>query len=397
MSEIRFKISGDSPTFIARLYDATATTLLQTKLVSESGTTISFGKLAPSTQYFVNASDKYGYVVGEYIITPAHYTPIALPTRTLRMSNSYSSANPYVCTAHGTVISTLPLVSGDFVDVNFSAIMTNTSTDPEGGVWNSISICCKPNGSSTYSTICQLNNTDDYNEDLPPITIGYGDTLAFDISTITNSSYSIGSSQLIINTLTNSIGFVPSIGSPNNACVMVSEPIAPPTTTTTTTIAPQAQLVEFGGTTLSNTEFKKEFSSPLIFTPPLGDGCTVTVLFRSWACSTADEMLPKTILSHANSPTESVDSIIVGGTTTTNDGNMIESSISVNSTNVNTSIFNILAQSHPTNAELSHSTFAKSEIIGATSTSSGVITVNPSKNIIAAYVCLDYQSGVYGG
>ena len=403
MSEIRFKISGDSPTFIARLYDATQTSLLQTKLVDTSGTTISFGQLAPLTEYFLNASDKHGYVVGEFITTPAHFTPISLPTRTVKMNSFYSSANPYVCTSHGTITATAPLVAGDFVDVNLCAVMSNLSLDPEGGVWNTISICCKPNG-GVYTSICELASTSSFNAVLDPITIGFGDSLAYTLTTLTNSSLSDGYSGLEINTLSNSIGFAPSIGNPSLTATCVCHPVTTtqPPTTTLPPPPPSGQMISFAPTTITNTPTKKEYASKIVVTPALGDGCNLTINFRNWAYSTSSEALAKPIFSHAYVSTNGTISndacshLLIGEVCPTGNGQFVDSSITINSTNINSKIFNLLAESHPANDINSHNTWSKSEIIGVTSTGLGTISVNETSNIIGAYVNLSTPSGLSG-
>jgi hypothetical protein len=139
MADIRFKISGNTNPFIAKLWNSGCTALLQQKSIDYSGTCVIFGGLDANTYYNVSINDKIDTIYSKQFLTPAPITPSILPTKYVCLIGTLYNSSDYVqqiSSPKELFISPI-LSTGECVDVKLRINTTNYSNTQ-----NSITLYC---------------------------------------------------------------------------------------------------------------------------------------------------------------------------------------------------------------------------------------------------------------
>ena len=143
MADIRFKISGNTPTFLAGLYsNASFTCLLQQQEVNYSGITVIFGELLPSTCYYVSVYDSIGNrATGSTITSSCSVGTTTLATKCVYLGGTVCSDPLYPYTSYvnsvgsrcnNQIMISPALSQGESVNVILTVLTQNNT----GGVCN---------------------------------------------------------------------------------------------------------------------------------------------------------------------------------------------------------------------------------------------------------------------
>jgi len=292
MADIRFKISGDTPTFVARLYDSTKTVLQQEKYVNYSGTCVIFNALLPSTYYFIKVCDSIGNLATGCTLSSnwsggtQNYANKSISmggaVTTPNQSNSFVGDSGSL----NHLIVSPSLSFGQSVNVNFCAQLC--ANQPSFS--NAISIFCKSPSMSNYGLIWTNEITEEpfigYNICVP---FNYGDSVCYEMaSSISSPAAGIfGYADLSISALTNPVGFSPIIGSPSHLCTCATSTCSPP--------PPSQKIVSFLPTVDSPNWYQNGVCSRIVVTPELSVGESFRVSFINSASADVEEIIPKPV------------------------------------------------------------------------------------------------------
>jgi hypothetical protein len=137
MADIRFKISGNTPTFLAKLYNSTHNVVIQQKEVNYSGTTVIFGGLPPSTCYYIYVYDSAGNLAtGSTLTSNCSIGTTTLATKSIYMGGNVCKDSLYPYTSYvncvgsngNNKINVSPALSqGESVNLIFTLNMENTT------------------------------------------------------------------------------------------------------------------------------------------------------------------------------------------------------------------------------------------------------------------------------
>lgn len=237
MGDFTFKISGTSEPFIARLWNSTCTCVSACKYTEYSGQTVQFGNLLGSTCYNVSVTDSIGSVVWTGFTTPTALVAPELPDVYMDMNGLLWSPVSYICVVSDCTGGNCPpvfcvhpaLQENQSVSFDVDLITCNTI-----GTTNSISLHCKPQGASTYTSFASYNNAGCCTRTL---CLNYGDSICYTLSTACNSgaATACGYSCLCLTSITGTCVNA-TIAGRDNWCTSVN--YVTTTTTTTTTLAP---------------------------------------------------------------------------------------------------------------------------------------------------------------
>lgn len=300
MADVRFKISGDTPSFVAKLYDNSArSVVLQQKFVDYSGTCVTFGNL-PSTSmyYYVKVCDAIGNIATGITCTSGTVIgTTTLATKSISMGGTaiYDPDYPSYCyLGHengntNKINVNPPLISGESVDLTFTVCMENQSEAPvPTTMYNEVSIYCKPAGINTYSRFYHCC-TSAYNTTNTVIkNLKYNDSICYEIMSADNTGSPGtevgGYSWLCLSDANNSVGFIPTRVAPTCKRTQIDTSIS----TTTTVPPPQPISVYFGDITNlmpSSPWYVCKLSAKLKTTPTLTAGQSFRLCYVDTAIS----------------------------------------------------------------------------------------------------------------
>jgi hypothetical protein len=232
MSDIRFKISGDSPTFFADVRRVGSSVSEDANaFVSVSGSCVILTGLVSNVQYQLNVYDCIGNTITHNFTTPINVGTTTLSTKNILMPSVLYSPVPGVCVLQSPKLITItpPLSNGE--SITFKLDLINTFTENANGSIN-VSKRCGVGG--TYQSIGTRSTQG--TSTLNPVTIQYGDDISLDMA-IQRVNQSISASG---NVKVNLFDVTSSTVNPIIADGIVEVPLnyVVPTTTTTTTLTP---------------------------------------------------------------------------------------------------------------------------------------------------------------
>ncbi len=245
MPDVRFKISGNTPTFLAKLYNnAARTTILQQKNVNISGTSVIFGDLPNNTCYYITVQDSIGNMAtGTTLTSNTSIGTTTLASRNIYMDGTFFSPNSNTCQLNTSLGNNriMPSLSvGESVNLVFSVDLKNLTVGGTGNeITNTVSIFCKPNGVTNYHEVCTLHYHNNYAQTLPQIPYHYGDILCYNVSTIASTIPANGYASLSLSSFNTPVGINATIVSPSTQCSCLNLQV----TTTTTAPPPPAPIV----------------------------------------------------------------------------------------------------------------------------------------------------------
>jgi hypothetical protein len=183
MADIKFKICGNDPPFLAQVWRNLngCLTLVCQKGVDYSGTCVTIGSLLPSTSYCIKITDRIGNTTntGCTISTPAQCISDVPTTKTLSLIGTGYMPSVKSCSFKNTSLSMTPaLLPGESYDVRLCLVTCNIV-----GTNNNISFVSTTCGSSTtFGTYINNNNSTN------PVTcitrtVNYGDNISWNLTT----------------------------------------------------------------------------------------------------------------------------------------------------------------------------------------------------------------------
>jgi hypothetical protein len=305
MADIQYKVCGDSPSFVARLYkNSDRSNIVCEKFFDYSGTsssygvndyTINFSNLLELTNYYVTICDSIGNLATGNTTTLQNLTPSgsgggSLPIKTITMGGVVNStpttSSVSSCGNLNHIIASPALSQSDVLNITFKSTIINSSSNCFL-INNSVSLFRRPNGGSVYSPLISIVNTNiPYDECIVTANFNYGDSICYTMNTVgfestTNAS---GSAKLEITLLSDEEGFIPQLGNPislTTAVNIIPTPPPPPTETT----------IYFEPISVSSTAYNCDIYSKLCTSPPLTNTDSFKLYYTdSAALSTATEL-----------------------------------------------------------------------------------------------------------
>lgn len=250
MADIRFKINGDSPPFIANVCIDGTTNIIASEVIEYScistntphnHTCAIIGGLSQSTTYCVNVIDSVGRITGFTATTPV--APVEpLVSLNVNLGGTIDTVSECVKTLSGSkeIQITPQLFGNKCINVELCTIANHSGDD-----YADIILYKRCGTSGTYN---QLPIDTQNMQQMVCIDIGEGDGVCYDMSSVLNiptvgESFSCSLSNLSL------INITPICGFGSNCCVtsgpqtnICLEQTCCTTTTTTSTTAPQIEV-----------------------------------------------------------------------------------------------------------------------------------------------------------
>lgn len=373
MAEIKFKISGNSPTFVASIYDASL--LVQRKYVTYPDTCVTFSNLCYGKQYALQVSDTIsnhdelcfttGTITG---VTPTFNKTISFAPKTL-------SGNTTQCYGYGSVSVVNPLSIGESVILNMEASISNISNAS-----SVIAVKCKPNNGvlTTIRTITNPGNTV-----ISPIPMLYGDAISYDINTsATNNATNdiCGDAFLQLVSLSGATGFNAILAPNSNIYTCLNVPaIIPPPPPPNDNIVVNLEILSVAELNGSRCTISR-----LSTTPPLVQGQSVRVNFHNYTIAE----IYNDALSHAMHSQScrlvgtacyaTASSTIYSNTTNTTDENSTIGYVTIDCSNINSTCFSNKALIHVADQECPRTLIAHTVIDDLTYQTNGTYVIGQS-------------------
>lgn len=428
MSDLRFKISGDSAPFIAQLYSATDV-LQQQKAIEYSGSctifgttcnaynsqihneisSCSFGMLYPNTCYKIKVTDSIGYSVCSGFTTPVQVGTTTLASKSICLSGYTQSTHGGLnCFGTGNVVFSPALSLGENVTIKLAY-----SNCCYSRVTNNVSISCKPNGCSNYiPKIDYFTNGASSCE----ICMNYGDALCYGLSTILQEGGSdfakiSGCSTIKISGFTAVSGFNPII----NSNIMTTSLSCIGEVFTTTTVIPSIS-VYIGSVCVldcSSTSGQITVCGKLCTSPALELGQSFNLFLATNATSIygdntagppqeqiVDSGVPYSICATSyatdgNNTCACVCSHIATGAVGYCTPNGCATFYNINSSNISNYTFCVVASSDGVNDDCNFTNCARLDLCSLPSTTGGAFVLSPNQTLYA-YSPANSQCGCGG-
>lgn len=251
MGDFKFKISGTSEPFLAKLWNATCASISQYKHVEYSGETVQFGNLIGSTCYNLSVTDSVGSVIWTGFTTPTALVAPELPDVYMDMNGLIWSPVTHICVVSDCTGGGCPPIFCVHppLEVNQSVSFTvDLITCNTIGTANIISLFCKPQGATSFTSFASYNNQGCVTRNL---CLNYGDSICYGLSTacVQNATTMCGYSCLALVSVTGTCVNA-TIAGRDNWCTSVT--VVPTTTTTTTTLTPVTVCLAYLTTTTTN-------------------------------------------------------------------------------------------------------------------------------------------------
>ena len=401
MSDLRFKIIGDSSPFKTDVCVLGSNTVVASKVFEYSGITTNdnhtcaiIGGLSENTQYTVGITDSIGNVFS-FVSDATPPNPIVIPIElNVDLRGSYSSpTNDAVFLSGDKNLTFTPALFGtQRVTVTLSGGSSYSTSDD----YSEVVIYCKPNGGSTYTKIDRIiNNTNQISFDVIE-----GDSVCYTMqSSISYSNavqeYSFANSALCLISVEPITGF-------GSSCILTCGPqtllninkSCNITTTTTTTTAPPIS-VFFNNVTTDISLSSHSKTATLSTVPLLAAGQSVRVCFYSKDYYSFESFLPRPMHIDARATWGAVLRSSVSLTSVTSGGPVSDTAdgsfyFDVNRDNINDLLFKVNILDHVTNSDSTHLAYSCMCVCGITNMVGGIYSSDKNADIIVTR--LDIQS-----
>lgn len=304
MANIKFKISGDTPSFNTKIFKINTSTVLKTKVVDYSEIDVVHGGLEQDTDYHIRVYDKAGNMVTGNTRTVAWSgTPSSIIDKTVilggRVGNLSETTSAIINDGTNRINVSPALSLGETVNINFRVEMKNNY--PNEFITNYAAIKCKAHGESNFVTVCTLTSKVSPVPSTFTMNLKYNDVICYDMATTgaANSAPEWGTSALSI-TASEPVGFNRILGAHElvtqiniEALTTTTEPPPPPPSSVSVYLKPVP--VPLG-------EWHKSKYSKICTEPPLipGQSFRLCILNTAEAHANSEE-IPVTVTGSAYS------------------------------------------------------------------------------------------------
>lgn len=398
MSDLRFKIEGDSGPFRTDICVLGSSTVVASKVFEYSGiTTVDYcnhtcaiiGGLSENTQYTVGVTDSIGNIVS-FVSDTTPTNPIVIP-----IELNVDLQGTYSCPAMGVEVVSGVKELGFYPSLSFGqsvcVTLSGGTSHSNSGDYSEIILYCKPNGSSSYIKTTTITNSSCQTS----ICVNEGDSVCYTMQTAITypldvQEYSFAKSSLHLTNVTPISGF-------GSCCNITCGPQTQlnlnktccVTTTTTTTTTPPISV--FFDDILTDLGISNNFQAATLSTvPTLTAGQSVRVCFYAKDYYQYENFLPRAIGMNASATCSGVERCSVCLTSSSAAGpvaNSVDGSFyfDVNCTNINNLSFKVNVVDREINSNSTHCAYSCMCVCGLTNMVGGAYCSPPAIKRIVIY------------